>query len=119
MKATPYINLPGNAEEAMKFYKDVFGGEIIITRWSEMPPNPKMPISESWKNKIMHGSLNIREGVSIYFSDSMEERKVSSDNSVYIHVEFDSENDVHKAYEILSADGKINMPLELWKGALW
>jgi PhnB protein len=104
--------LPGNAEEAMNFYKGVFGGEITITRWGEMPPNPKMPISNSWKNKIMHGSLEIVKGVTIYFTDSMKERKVNSDNNVYIHVEFDSENDVRKAYEILSEDGKVNMPLD-------
>ena len=38
MKLIPYINLPGNAEEAINFYKDVFGGKIEINRWSEMPP---------------------------------------------------------------------------------
>ena len=47
MKLIPYINLAGNAEEAMNFYKDVFGGKIEINRWNEMPPNPKMPVSEA------------------------------------------------------------------------
>ena len=120
MKATPYINLPGNAEKAMNFYKDVFGGEIAITRWDEMPPDPKMQISESWKSKIMHGSLEIREGVLVYFTDSMEEGTPNSYRSVYIHVEFDSENEVRKAYEALSVGGKVNMPLDkMFWGAIY
>ena len=112
MKLIPYVNLPGNAEEAINFYKDVFGGKIEINRWSEMPPNPKMPVSDAWQNKIMHSSLNIREGVTIYLSDSLQEGEVTSDNNVFIHVEFDSEDEVRKVYEALSAGGKVNMPLD-------
>lgn len=112
MKLIPYLNLPGNAEEAMNFYKNVFGGKTEINRWSDMPPNPKMPVSDSWQNKVMHGSLSIREDVTIYFSDSREEGTVTPDNSVYVHVEFDSEDELRKAYDALSASGKVNMPVD-------
>jgi PhnB protein len=112
MKMIPYLNLPGNAEEAMSFYKDVFGGKTEISRWSEMPPNPKMPVSDAWQNKVMHGSLSIREDVTIYFSDSREEETATLDNSVYIHVEFDSEDELRKAFDALSAGGKVNMPVD-------
>jgi PhnB protein len=120
MKLIPYINLTGNAEEAMNFYKDVFGGKIEINRWSEMPPNPKMPVSDAWQSKVMHGSLNIREGVMIYLSDSMEGGEASSTNNVYLHMEFDSEDELRQAFEALSAGGKVNMPVDtLFWGAVY
>lgn len=37
MILTPYVSFPGTAEEAMNFYKSVFGGELMLSRWSAMP----------------------------------------------------------------------------------
>lgn len=32
MKLEAYLFFPGNTEEAMTFYRDVFGGDLTITR---------------------------------------------------------------------------------------
>jgi PhnB protein len=112
MTLTPYLNLPGNAEEAMNFYKDVFSGKTEIQRWSEMPPNPKMPVSDAWKNKVMHGSLTIRDNVTIYLSDSWVDEETPINNNVFLHIEFDSEDELRKAFDTLSAGGKVNMPVD-------
>ena len=32
MKLEAYLFFPGNAEEAMTFYRDVFGGDLVVTR---------------------------------------------------------------------------------------
>lgn len=112
MRIIPYINFTGNAEEAMNFYKEVFGGEVELQRWSEMPPNPEMPVSEDWQNKIMHGSLTIREDVTIYLSDSWAEGEETHNNTVVLHVEFDSEDELRKAFAALSAGGTVNMPVD-------
>ncbi|MCG8338651.1 MAG: VOC family protein [Proteobacteria bacterium] len=112
MKLIPYINLSGNAEEAMNFYQSIFGGKIEINRWSEMPPNPKMPISDTWQNKVMHGSLFISEDVTIYLSDSIEDGKETFGNNVFLHMVFDSEDELRKAFEALSVGGRVNMPVD-------
>lgn len=111
MTITPYINLPGNAEEAMNFYKGIFGGTTEIIRWSEMPPNQKMPLSDDWQDKIMHCSLNIDKNVTLYLSDSLMD-ETPTNNTVFLHVVFDSEEKLRKAYKALSADGKVNMPVD-------
>jgi len=110
MTITPYINLPGNAEEAMNFYQDIFGGTTELMRWSEMPPDPKMPMNDDWQNKIMHCSLNINKDLPIYLSDSLIDNP-SANNTVFLHVVFDSENELRKAYETLSEGGRVNMPM--------
>ena len=120
MRLIPYINLTGNAEEAMNFYRDIFGGKTEIMRWSEMPPNPKMPVSDEWKNKVMHGSLTIRENVMIYLSDSWVDEEKPINNNIVIHVEFDSEDELRKAFDALSAGGEVNMPVDrMFWGAVY
>ena len=112
MRIIPYINLAGSADQAMNFYKDIFGGKSEKNRWSEMPPNPKMPVSEAWQKKVMRGSLSISEGVTVYLSDSLEEGTDTFGNNVFLHVEFDSEEELRKAFEALSAGGTVNMPVD-------
>jgi PhnB protein len=111
MTITPYLNLTGNAEEALNFYKDIFGGTTEIMRWSEMPSDENMPLSDDWKNKIMHCSLNINKDLSIYLSDSWVE-KPPAQNTVFLHVVCDSEEQLRKIYSKLSEGGKVNMPLD-------
>jgi PhnB protein len=71
-----------------------------------------MPVSDAWKNKVMHGSLTIRDGVTIYLSDSWFDEEVPTNNIVFLHVEFDSEDELRKAFDTLSAGGKVNMPVD-------
>ena len=111
MTLTPYLNLTGNAEEVMNFYKGIFGGETSIMRWSDMPPNPHMPVSDDWKSKVMHGSLTMRDNVTIYLSDSWVERDAPN-NNVWLHVVFDAEDELRKAFDALSAGGTVNMPVD-------
>ena len=55
-----YLTFNGNCEEAFTFYKSVFGGEFAhIGRFNEMPEDPKYPLSDEDKEKIMHVSLPI------------------------------------------------------------
>ena len=55
MKTTlcPYLHFNGNCEEAMNFYKVVFGGELDLKRFGEMP----MEDHDADPNKIMHSEL--------------------------------------------------------------
>ena len=112
MRIVPYINFAGNAEEAMTFYQEVFGGKVELMRWSEMPPDPQMPVSEDWQNKIMHGSLTIRDGVTVYLSDSWAEGEAAEGSKVVLHVEFDSEEELRRVFGALAAGGTVNMPVD-------
>ena len=57
-----YINFQGNCEEAFNYYKTVFGAEFsMLNRFSEMPPQEGMELSEADMNKIMHVSMPLSE----------------------------------------------------------
>ena len=67
----PYLNFPGNTEEAFIFYKSIFGGEFIgLTRFGETPEGAKLTDDE--KNKLMHVSLPVGENNTLMATDALE-----------------------------------------------
>lgn len=110
MKVIPYMNFNGNAEEAMNFYKKIFGAEIVYTmRYSD---NPDFPVSEDYKNKIMHAQLNIDNNL-IYVSDIGENATVDFGNHIAINIEFDSVDQIENAYTQLKEEAKeVSMELQ-------
>lgn len=109
MKLTPYLMFEGNAEEAMKFYAQVLGGEIeMVQRYSD---GKGMQFPEHYANKVLHGRLRAGD-LTIYFSDAFPGRKVSSGDQVSLTIEFDSEAQADQAYEKLQVGGEVRMPLQ-------
>ena len=91
-------------------------GEVV----DEMTPNPKMPVNDEWQNKVMHGSLTIRDGLEIYLSDSWLDDETPVNNKVFLHVEFDSEDELRAVFDALSTGGRVNMPVDkMFWGAVY
>ena len=111
----PYLTFNGNCEDAFNFYRSIFGGDFAhISKFKDMPEDPKSPISESEKEKIMHISLPINDECTIMGSDSSEAfgRATIQGNNFSISINTDSKDEVSRIYYELSEDGKIKMPLE-------
>ena len=113
MKAiNPYLNFPGNTEEAFNFYKSVFGGELVgLTRFKDTSETGKL--SDDEKEKLMHVSLPIGNGNVLMATDALESmgHKLSFGNNFYLSIEADSKEEADKLFKNLSADGKTAMPL--------
>ncbi len=109
MKVIPYLNFYGNCEEALEFYKKIFQAEVLIQRYSEMPPSEDMPIPEDKMDKVMHAAFTFKDNT-IYFSDNLMSPPVE-DSRITVTVEFDSEKDIDAAYAALAEGGTITMPL--------
>ena len=114
-KINPYLNFPGNTEEAFNFYKSVFGGEFLgdVVRFGDMPMEGHENMSEEDKNKIMHIALPIGDGNMIMATDAMESmgQKLTQGNNFYISVSADSKDEARSIYDKLSAGGAIEMPI--------
>lgn len=107
-----YFNFLGNSEEAMNFYKSVFGGEFtIFTRFKDLPGNEKIPGHE--QDKLMHVSLTTKNGTIIMATDLLEsmEQKCEPGSCVNLCIQADSEEEVDKLFKDLSKGGKVDMPL--------
>jgi len=55
----PYLNFPGNTEEAFNFYKKVFGGDFVggIYRFKDTPDAGKLSAAD--QEKVMHVGLQM------------------------------------------------------------
>ena len=113
----PYINLPGNTEEAFNFYKAAFGVEFTaIQRFGETPAAGKLSADE--KNKLMHIALPIGKGNVLMGTDALESmgHRVRFGNNFNISIEAESKEEAKRIFDKLSAGGKIETPIhdEFW-----
>jgi len=102
----------GNTEEAMNFYKSVFGGEFtLFQKFKDVPGSEKMSAEE--QQKIIHISLTISKDITIMATDALESmgQKLIFGNNYHIHLEMESEAEADKLFPALSAGGKVEMPL--------
>jgi PhnB protein len=108
----PYLNFPGNTEEAFNFYKSVFGGEfVMLQRFKDTPEASRVP--EDLKEKIMHIALPIGKGNILMATDALEPmgHKVTAGTNFHLSINADSEEETNKLFASLSAGGNITVPL--------
>ena len=110
-----YINFDGNCEEAFNYYKSVFGTEfIMLSRFSEMPPQDGMELSEADMNKIMHVSLPISADHILMGSDTGGEwaSELKTGNNITLSIGTDSKEQADEFFARLSEGGKASMPMD-------
>lgn len=113
MKAVnPYLNFDGQAEEAMNFYKSVFGGEFMGNGIMRMGDTPG--ITEEEKNRVMHVSLPLDNGSILMASDILPSmgHKLKKGNNNYICLAPDSREDADRLFNALSQGGEVEMPMQ-------
>ena len=114
----PYLNFPGNTEEAFNFYKKVFGGDFLggIYRFNDIPESTKFNALE--KEKIMHVALPMGNTNMIMATDALESmgQKLTFGNNFYISIDAESKEEADKFFKGLSEGGKIETPMkdEFW-----
>ena len=105
MKLNPYLHFDGDAEDALNFYKDALGGEIImISRYGDSP----MPSDEDWKNKLMHSRL-VFDGNLIMISDAFKGNKAKKEGNVQLSVEVESIDRINEVFTKMAEGGKVTM----------
>jgi len=111
-KFNVYFNFPGNTEEIFNFYRSVFGGELNIVRFKEMPM-PGVRIPEGDENKILHISLQVGKDDFLMASDSLDSlgQKVTMGNNVYVSVPLESKQEADRVFKALSAGGSVEMAM--------
>jgi PhnB protein len=107
----PHINFNGNAEEAFKFYRSVFGGEFTkIMRFKDL--GPEFPVADKEANKIMHIALPI--GKNVLIANDVPEymgRVSENENRSKISISAQSREEADKLFYGLSAGGEIEGPI--------
>jgi PhnB protein len=109
----PYLNFPGNAEEAFNFYKSIFGGEFaMIQRFKDTPEAGNVAAAD--QNKLMHIALPIGKQNILMATDAIgphgESLKIG--NNFHLSVSTESKAEADKIFNGLSSGGKATMPMD-------
>lgn len=103
-----YLNFNGSAREAMTFYKECLGGELVLQKIAESPMAAQMP--SEMGPKILHSSLT-NAGLVLMASDCMGAATVAG-NNVALCINCSSEEEINSFFKNLAAGGKVNEPLQ-------
>ena len=102
-----YLNFNGQCREAMTFYQQCLGGELVMQKISESPMAARMP--SEMGAKILHSSLT-NENIVLMASDMMGNNIVKG-NSIGLCMSCGSSEEINSFFNNLSAGGKIIEPL--------
>lgn len=112
--ANPYLNFPGNTEEAFTFYKSVFGGEFhALIRFKDFGDNA-MGVPQNELNRIAHIALPLGEGNVLMGTDvvTSHRKSLTVGNNFYVMLEAEDGQEAHRVFEGLSANGQVEMALQ-------
>lgn len=110
IKLDPYLFFKGECREAMEFYQSVFGGELQVQTYGDVPGAAPASGKESW---VMHANLT---GGDVTLMASDAEQASPEAKKIELSLGGDDEAKLRKIFEGLSAGGQVRSALkkEFW-----
>jgi PhnB protein len=111
MRIEPYLFFDGRCEEAIEFYKQALGAEVMMLMRHKESPEPAPPgmLPPGSENKVMHASLRIGETM-VMLSDGRCQGKPSF-QGFSLCIAVPDEPQAQKLFTALSDGGQVQMPL--------
>jgi PhnB protein len=109
-KIEPYIFFGGRCEEALEFYKNAIGAQVLfMMRFKESPtPHPEGMLPADYGEKIMHATVRI--GASTIMASDGGCNETSGPQGFSLSLEVQTEEEVDRAFHALAEGGQVNMP---------
>ena len=108
MQIQPYLFFDGRCDEAIEFYKSVFGAEVgMLMRWKDSPD--KSMCTPANENKVMHSSVTIGES-RVMMSDGRNSG-VPKFEGFALSVNAKDDADADRMFNALAVGGQVTMPM--------
>ncbi len=116
MDVQPYVFFNGRCEEALKFYGEAIGAEVIFQmRYKDAPPDAQSQMRPGTEDKIMHAS--IKSGSTIWMaSDGHCDPDAGPMNGFSLSLTADDAASAEKYFNALADGGSVTMP---WQATFW
>lgn len=112
-----YLTFNGKCREAMTFYRECLGGELLLQTIGDSPLSDKLPVQ--MKDYIVHATLQ-RGALQLMASDMVGRSGLTVGNSVSLLLACESEEEIRATYDKLATGGSRDHEIEdsFW-GALF
>jgi len=107
-RLNPYISFRDNAREAITFYQEVFGGDLVINTFGQYGAAPEGTDPEG----VMHAQLETPLGFTIMASDVPAFMEFTPGASIRISLSGDDADELRGYYAKLVDGGSADVPLE-------
>ena len=105
---SPYLNFNNKCREAMTFYKDCLGGDLMMQTVGDMPEMAaQMP--PEFKDSILHASLT--SGDLVLFGSDMNRDQPIEGNTIQLCINCGSDEELNNIFNKLSDGGKVLQPV--------
>jgi len=116
MQVNPYLIYNGRCEEALAFYREKLGAEVLFQmRFKDAPPSSGHTAQPGTEDKIMHVSFRIGETV-LMASDGACKPEDPPMSGFSLSLTADDAPSAEKLFNALADGGKITMP---WQATFW
>jgi PhnB protein len=106
----PYVFFDGKCEEAIEYYKQALGAEVVmLMRFKDSPEPPPPGCGPQDTSKVMHAQFRIGETV-IMASDGRATGNPKFDGFA-LSLSMKTEAEADQAFNALANGGKVEMPL--------
>jgi len=100
----PSISFQGNCEEAINYYKDLFGAEVKVINFLDEAPED-LEIETKTESRFVTYSEVVLSGTTLMLTDGAE-HKMENQNFFFI-INFDTEEEMRAVFEKLANDGEV------------
>ncbi len=111
VKLTPYITLEGQVKEAIQFYEQAIGAEILsIVTYGEMSDMPNT-FTDDLSSLVAHAKLRV--GITeLMLSDTPGGSPIENGKRVTICITTNDVEESKRIFETLRQEGQVNMPFK-------
>ena len=102
-----YLSFGGNCQEAMEFYKSVFGGKLEMTNYLD----GGMSQSADDEKLIMHAMLEADNGITFMASDGRSTTDAESEPMIQLSLSGDNSDELTGYFNKLADGGTVREPL--------
>lgn len=103
----PYVNFAGNCREAFTRYQEIFGGELTLLGWSDMPSDEPVPAGHA--DLVMHAALTVGDG--LLMGADAQPGNFNGMHGAYVNFSTNDPSEAERVYNALVDGGQVQMPV--------
>lgn len=107
-RLNPYISFRDKTREAMEFYKNVFGGSLVMNTFKEFHASSD-PTED---DKIMHAMLEAENGITFMAADTPNSMQYAPGKNISISLSGENEKELREYWDKLSEGANIHQQLD-------